>query len=522
MDAARRLSLTAGVTVIAVAASAPVATAVLARADPSAHPLPVAVAVVAVVLAAVTLLGGVWYLARTWLQLRVPALVDHAMALDLVALLALQALITVQVTSTGGVRHPLWLSYALVIVLASSYLPLGFAPAFGVLSCGCLLAAAQLSGTLTAASAGDLVVACLGLGFLSALGTAGCAWVRTVRGDADLARAELAGQVEELSRALAGVAGGDLREGAVTPSEQVPGPVGRVWASLGTAVESVREVVVQVQDGGQQLAAAAAQLSAASTRTADGSSVQAAAVQETTASVHRLSDAAAGIAQTADDVAEAADEVTRVSAEGRAVVNLAVDAIDELAAKVREIAGEAVGLQERTTEIDRILEVIDELADQTNLLALNAAIEAARAGEHGRGFAVVAAEVRKLAERAQASTGQIQAIVVGIRSGTHRTVLASEDGARAAVRGAELAEAVEERLDHIAAAASRSAHAAGLIQQATRQQDDASEAVLETMGLVAAASQEQADGARSSAQAVAELNRLAQDLRACVTALDTS
>jgi len=290
----------------------------------------------------------------------------------------------------------------------------------------------------------------------------------------------------------------------------------RLLEALATMQNNLRQTLHLIHSSATRLGSAAEALSVVTEQATQGLQQQNTELEQAATAINEMTVAVEEVARNAVSTSETSQASNTTARQGRERVRHTIDAIEAMAEEVQGTSSLVEGLAEQGRDIGKVLEVIRAIAEQTNLLALNAAIEAARAGEAGRGFTVVADEVRALAHRTSQSTQEIEQMVAGIQTGTHRAVqsmLSSSGHTQATLK---LAQAAGEALERITDAVSTINELNLVIASASEEQAQVSREVDRNLVNIRELGTQSAAGANQTQAASQELSRLAVDLNAVV------
>lgn len=198
--------------------------------------------------------------------------------------------------------------------------------------------------------------------------------------------------------------------------------IGITGTTFNQMMEQFSDILRQVSKACLELNGAIGHLVDLMQQTRKGVLSQEKATEQVATAMNQMTVTVQEVASHTETASRSAAEAKLAAENGRAIVDNSIKATHGLSQLLNESNRAISRVEQDSSQIGTVLEVISSISEQTNLLALNAAIEAARAGDAGRGFAVVADEVRTLAQRTQASTEEISVMINKLQQGTHQAV----------------------------------------------------------------------------------------------------
>jgi methyl-accepting chemotaxis protein len=309
------------------------------------------------------------------------------------------------------------------------------------------------------------------------------------------------------------IASGDLTQSIVSTGKD---EAGQLLSALNDMQNSLKSTIQQIASASDQLAGAAEELNTVTDNSSRGLVRQNDEIQQAATAVTEMTSAVEEVAHNAVSTSEASKTTSQQASDGRNKARHAVTAINGATTEIAASTTMVQDLAGQVRDIGKVLDVIRGIAEQTNLLALNAAIEAARAGEQGRGFAVVADEVRALAARTQASTGEIEGMISSVQQSADQAVGAMHKSQTLVTDTQALARQTGEALELIADGIAQINDRNMVIATASEEQAHVAREVDRNLLNIQDLSTQSAAGAHQSKAAAQELSSLAVSFNALV------
>ncbi|MEL7293705.1 MAG: methyl-accepting chemotaxis protein [Pseudomonadota bacterium] len=310
--------------------------------------------------------------------------------------------------------------------------------------------------------------------------------------------ASLSRSLNRTKEILSSLSKGDLSQ-RMEQSKNPNDEFNQLATSINQSCNNLGELVSGVQSSSLALTSNAVELNQGLDRLAHHQSEVLGQTQLLASATEEVSVTTQEVSNSLEFVAEISRSSTQSAEEGGKVISAAIGSLDEVGAILTSAAGHIKQLEEASSKVDSVMEIINGIAEQTNLLALNAAIEAARAGEQGRGFAVVADEVRSLAVRTVDAVSEI--------SGTIDTMKKES---------AEVIQYIGQSESSMAAGRERGQEAMDALKLITEKADEAShqtEVIFTSIKELATTSQSMADNMTQISSAMKELEQNNEQLR---------
>lgn len=288
--------------------------------------------------------------------------------------------------------------------------------------------------------------------------------------------------------------------------------VGRMAESFNTMVGSLRTLITQVKDSSQQVESTAQSLSSSAQESSAASEEVSTHIEETSASIEEFVASIEEVAHGAQELSQSSVTSKEWAKKGERRVQVLESKIHEIG-KIVEESSQSIGLlKKQMREINKMIELIQEIMEQTNLLALNAAIESARAGEYGLGFAVVADKIKALADESSLAADQVTEIIGQIQKDTENVANSMELEEKEVREVISLAKKARGDLEKMEEAISKTDSISQTIKTSTEQQNRGSQEMTTAVDRIATIAEEEAITANNLSTDVEALVSMAKEL----------